>query len=138
MKEPGYWAGDGPPSGPGITEPPVAPWGVLAMLQLKLLARSGRRFTSEDVTGAVGQPPSSGAVGAILNSASQQGWIARVGYTKAARANQHSAMISEWQGNPALVPPDDVVTGRYRMPRGSGQQLGFWDIDSDVGDDESP
>jgi hypothetical protein len=101
------------------------------MQQLRLLARSGRRFTSEDVTGAVGQPLSSGAVGALLNTAQQQGWLVRAGYTKAVRPNQHGAMISEWQGNPALVPPDDVLTGRYRMPRGSGQQLGMWD-DSDM------
>lgn len=121
-----------------MTEQPLAPWSVLAMQALRRLARTGRRFTSEDVTGAVGQPPSSGAVGALLNTAQQQGWLVRVGYTKAVRPNQHGAMISEWQAVPALVPPDDVVAGRYRMPRGSGQQLGFWDIDFDAGDDESP
>lgn len=62
------------------------------------LAATGETFTSEDVTAKVGQPPSSGAVGARINAAAKRGLIEHVGYTKARRANQHGAELRTWRG----------------------------------------
>jgi hypothetical protein len=66
--------------------------------ELERRAQSGVTFTSEDVTHAVGQPPSSGAVGARINAAARRGLIEHVGYTRATRANQHGAELRTWRG----------------------------------------
>lgn len=66
--------------------------------ELERRAATGVPFTSEDVTYAVGQPPSSGAVGARINAAARRGLIVHVGYTKARRPNQHAAELRQWKG----------------------------------------
>jgi len=66
--------------------------------ELERRAAAGTTFTSEDVTHAVGQPPSSGAVGARINAAARRGLIEHVGYAKARRPNQHGAELRTWRG----------------------------------------
>lgn len=103
--------------------PSAAPWRAVATMTLRDLARSGRVFTSEDVTRVAGQPPTPNSVGAIMNAASRQGWIERVGFDKAERANQHAALISSWRGIPEKIPNREGVSpirspGRYVPPAG--------------------
>ena len=66
--------------------------------ELRGFAARGGEFTSEDITALVGQPPSSGAVGARMNAAAQRGLIVRTGDIKANRPNQHRTRISTWRG----------------------------------------
>lgn len=66
--------------------------------ELRRLARAGEPFTSEDVTAAVGQPPSSGAVGARMAAAARRGTIVAIGHRKAERVNQHATEIKLWRG----------------------------------------
>lgn len=73
-------------------------WVELFDVELARLAAEGVDFTSEDVTAIVGQPPSSGAVGARMNAAARRGLIRQVGHRKAARANQHATEIKLWRG----------------------------------------
>ena len=73
-------------------------WVVRFDQELERRAAQGVPFTSEDVTHSVGQPPSSGAVGARINAAARRGIIEHVGYTKARRANQHGAELRTWKG----------------------------------------
>lgn len=81
--------------------PQGAPWRAVAEARLLELCASGRAFTSEDITATVGQPGHPNQVGALLVGATKRGWIERVGYIKADRPNQHSAMISQWEGTSA-------------------------------------
>jgi hypothetical protein len=80
------------------------------MIRLRELALSGEAFTSEDVTSRAGQPPTPNSVGALMNTASRQGWIERIGFGQAERANQHAALISEWRGIPSRVPNVEAVS----------------------------
>jgi hypothetical protein len=73
-------------------------WKVAAERRLDDLARSGERFTSEDLTRVVGVPPSPNAVGAIVNAAARRGVIRPVGFTNATRPSQHSATLRVWEG----------------------------------------
>jgi hypothetical protein len=73
-------------------------WRVAAERQLEDLARSGERFTSEDLTRVVGVPPSPNAVGAVVNGAARRGLIRPVGFTNATRPSQHSATLRVWEG----------------------------------------
>lgn len=97
-------------------------WIYRAICRLRYLARSGDTFTSEDVTVAVGQPSSSGAVGALMNTAARQGWIVRVGFEKAVRDNQHAALITQWHGVIGKIPePCEDASGAA-----IAEQLGFF------------
>lgn len=96
--------------------PSAAPWRAVAMRHLRELALTGEPFTSEDVTARAGQPPTPNSVGALMNTASRQGWIVRVGFGQAERANQHAALISEWRGVPVEVPNPDSISPVRRGP----------------------
>ena len=56
----------------------------------------GVTYTSEDITAALGQPPSSGAVGATMTGAAKSGLQRKYRLVQARRANQHGAEIWEW------------------------------------------
>lgn len=58
---------------------------------------SGQELVSEDVTAELGQPTSSGAVGALMTWAARQGLIVKVGRTQARRRNQHAAELTVWR-----------------------------------------
>jgi hypothetical protein len=83
---------------------PVLEWKQQADAAIRQLAATGELFTSEDVTARVGQPTDAdgrarpNAVGAIINANARKGIIERIGFVKATRANQHSALISQWRG----------------------------------------
>lgn len=84
--------------------PEDAPWRAVASEILLDLARSGDPFTSEDITSRAGQPPHPNSSGALLSGAARRGWIRRVGFQGAERANQHAALLSTWIGIPAALP----------------------------------
>jgi hypothetical protein len=116
--------------------PQDAPWRAVAWSRLLDLARTGRPFTSEDVTRSVGQPSHPNAVGALLSNAARSGVIRRVGMVQAGRANQHAALIGEWEGTrttPAAWPPPlQSPRPRPPMPRrhdGHRMGLGGWCLD---------
>jgi|SRR5262245_36291101 len=82
----------------------VPNWYELAYAALCDLARSGREFTSEDVTARVGLPRGevetnrNNAVGALMSACARQGIIRRVGYRKAERSDLHAAVVGVWVG----------------------------------------
>jgi hypothetical protein len=57
---------------------------------------TGSVYTSETITGWLGQPPSSGAVGAVMTGAAKRGLHRKHIIVKAQRPNQHSAEIWQW------------------------------------------
>jgi hypothetical protein len=56
----------------------------------------GVTYTSEDITAELGQPPSSGAVGAVMTGAAKSSLHRKYRLVKAERPNQHAAEIWEW------------------------------------------
>lgn len=56
----------------------------------------GSMYTSEDVTADLGQPPSSGAVGAVMTAMAKMGYHQKHQIVKARRPNQHAAEIWVW------------------------------------------
>lgn len=63
----------------------------------------GSRFTSEDVTHAVGLPSGdvgqhrNNAVGAVMRAAAKAGHVRRVGYVESTRTRSHAAVLSRWE-----------------------------------------
>ena len=72
---------------------------------LRELARSGREFTSEDVTVKVGMSPAHpSAVGSKMNAASKAGLIEWTGAMRQAeRPNQHRALLKVWRGQNGVL-----------------------------------
>jgi hypothetical protein len=60
-------------------------WAARALAAIEVLARSGRRFTGEDLVEMVGEPPNFRAVGAAIALASRRGKIVTDGTTTPAR-----------------------------------------------------
>ena len=74
-----------------------AQWRQDAYHWLALLAY-GQEVTSTDLIEAVGMPPSSNAVGAIMRSAAAQGLIESTGvYIKSPRPSCHAAVVRVWR-----------------------------------------
>ena len=67
---------------------------------ITLLARTGRPFTSDDVSAITGDSPtgSRGAMGARFSHAAKHGVIRRCGYTPSRRAAVHMHPVSLWVG----------------------------------------
>ena len=69
-----------------------------------VLCRAGRRFTSEDVTGAVGLPRAQGtnknnAVGALMAALAARGVIRKTGrLVRAVSSQANGRELREWQG----------------------------------------
>lgn len=51
---------------------------------------------SDDVTAAIGVPPSQGAVGALFNALASGGYLRPDGYTKSRRTGRHASMVRRW------------------------------------------
>lgn len=82
-------------------------WKEMFADEVKLLARSGRVFTSEDVLVNVGLPTGevemngNNAVGAMMTSLAKKGVIRKTGArVMAVRPSSHGAELTEWQGIP--------------------------------------
>lgn len=61
-----------------------------------LRKQPGMTYTSEDITADLGQPPSSGAVGAVMTAMAKMGYHRKYFISKAQRPNQHAAEIWMW------------------------------------------
>lgn len=63
----------------------------------------GARFTSEDLTAALGLPTGevgqhrNNATGAVMRTAARQGLIRRIGYVESVRKRSHAAVLSRWE-----------------------------------------
>lgn len=79
-------------------------WSARAADHLEYLARTGRAFTADDLTAAVGLPSvgpgQNNAVGAAFAAARKRGVIVRVGYMPSKRITGHGRVVAIWQGNP--------------------------------------
>lgn len=79
-------------------------WALHAKTVLRQLCRTGRPFTSEDLTDVVGLPTGTtatnrnNAVGAIINAYAKTGMIMRVGDRPARNRSSHGHRIAVWQG----------------------------------------
>lgn len=81
-----------------------AQWRMAAHVRLAHLIRSGAQLlTSEDITAAIGQPPSPNQVGAVLNGFARAGLLERVEFVQAGRVNQHAALITRWRPTAAGI-----------------------------------
>jgi hypothetical protein len=69
----------------GIERASRSVWTARALAAIDVLARSGRRFTGEDVVAMAGEPPNFRAVGAAIAIASRRGKIWTNGTTIPAR-----------------------------------------------------
>jgi hypothetical protein len=80
-------------------------WSEQAFEAIKLLAKRGGEFTSEDVLAITGLPSGdigqhkNNASGAIMNKAARAGIIRKVGYGTAKRKASHGAVLAIWVGN---------------------------------------
>lgn len=79
-------------------------WNERFVQQVEVFARSGRRFTSEDVVMQVGLPNdvdvnANNAVGALMNSLARQRLIKKTGlHVLAVRPESHGRELAEWVG----------------------------------------
>lgn len=71
-------------------------WSDLALDWIWNLPR-GTKFTSEDMTAVLGLPDSVNAVGAVMRTAGERGWIKKGPPTTAKRPNQNSTTIFVWE-----------------------------------------
>lgn len=85
--------------GMAIAEAHDPDWKQAAREVARLLAASGREFTQDDITDAVGLPRSRNATGSLLSGLARSGAIVRVGDTKGKRDSQHARRISVWRGS---------------------------------------
>lgn len=75
----------------------------------------GSRFTSEDLTAALGLPSGdvgqhrNNATGAVMRAAARAGLIVRVGYVESVRKRSHAAVLSRWE---RTYPPLLTYTSR--------------------------
>lgn len=78
-------------------------WKLAARSAIEELARTGSRFTANDLTGMVGMPPKGkmNAVGAMFAAASKAGLIRRVGQQPGSRLSQRGREIRVWVGKQA-------------------------------------
>jgi hypothetical protein len=72
---------------------------------IAMLARSGRPFTSDDVSAITGDSPtgSQGAMGSRFTTAARRGIIVRVGYVKSRRPSVHAHPVAQWRGAQAVA-----------------------------------
>jgi hypothetical protein len=72
---------------------------------IAMLARTGKPFTSDDVSAITGDSPtgSQGAMGARFSYAAKRGVIRRCGYTPSRRAAVHMHPVSMWIGAQAVA-----------------------------------
>ncbi len=77
-------------------------WGDRCEFVIRLKAASGERFTSEDIRDVVGDPPSSGAMGALINAAARAFIIRQVDWAVPRRPQLHGHLIRVWQGIPEV------------------------------------
>jgi len=74
-------------------------WVERADAELKRLASSGERFTSDALVAAVGAPENHyNAIGARINAAARRGLIRKAGFTKSSRESGHARTIAVWEG----------------------------------------
>jgi hypothetical protein len=62
------------------------------------LARTGRRFTAEDVRDLVGEPPRINSLGPRFMAAIRQGIIKHVDFTRAKRPSAHARALAVYTG----------------------------------------
>jgi hypothetical protein len=62
------------------------------------LARSGERFTADDVTEKAGLPAGRNHVGSVLGHMARQGHIRPVAVTTGTRKAQHGRRLLVWEG----------------------------------------
>lgn len=67
---------------------------------IAMLARTGRPFTSDDVSAITGDSPtgSRGAMGSRFTTAARRGVIRRVGYVPSRRPSVHMHPVAQWVG----------------------------------------
>lgn len=73
-------------------------WADSAREALDELAASGVAFTADDLRDCVGDPESSGAIGAALRAAAAADLIRHVGYQRSRRISRHAGVIGVWRG----------------------------------------
>lgn len=74
-------------------------WREAAYVWLRTL-RHGTRVTSTDLIDAIGMPPSSNAVGAVMRSAGVRGYLTPTeNYVRSTRPSCHAAIVRVWLAN---------------------------------------
>lgn len=92
------WAERGRDEGTQAAAHAVAEWTEWANLALRSLAKNGTPFTADDIRYAVGDPPSSGAAGALFLNALRSGLIERVDWATASRVSAHKRRLGLYRG----------------------------------------
>jgi hypothetical protein len=98
-----------------------AQWKALAMEVIDLYARTGQKFTSEDVSANVHViPEHSSIVGAVIAGARRSGKICAVGYAYAKRPKSRGALLRVWRGRESTEPSfASVVSAGLLRPSGA-------------------
>lgn len=73
-------------------------WSSAAWDAIVRLAYSGREFTADDVTQAIGAAPSPGAAGAVFRAAARTRLIVAVGVRTSSRLQRHGGLLRVWRG----------------------------------------
>jgi hypothetical protein len=72
-------------------------WLEKAMTEIRLLASSGMKFSSDDLHARIPPPKHFNSFGAVIRTAKGQWIIQQVGWMKSARPEAHSRMIPVYQ-----------------------------------------
>lgn len=73
-------------------------WQDQADAAIASLARTGRRFTAEDVRDLAGEPPRINSLGPRFMAAVRQGSIKQVDFTRAKRPSAHARALAVYTG----------------------------------------
>ena len=73
-------------------------WSDAAWREIHRLAQTGRQFSADDVTSAIGSAPSPGACGAVFRAAAGTGLIVCVGVQTSKRIQRHGGIQRLWAG----------------------------------------
>lgn len=76
-------------------------WSDRADTAIRLLSYTGHRFTADDLTDRIGQPPTPGSVGVAFINAKIAGLIRHVGYAPSQKPRSNGSIIGVWTGGRA-------------------------------------
>lgn len=76
-------------------------WSDRADTALRLLSYTGHRFTADDLTDRIGEPPTPGSVGVAFINAQAAGLIHHVGYAPSQKPSSNGSIIGVWKGGRA-------------------------------------
>ena len=73
-------------------------WEKKARHWVKIFARLGIGFTSDDIREVCPPPATPNAWGALFKACADEGWITDIGTTRSTRPDAHGRKVTRWRG----------------------------------------